>query len=60
MNCGIPFCHQGCTVNNLIPDWNDLVYQNNWEEASQILSPHRGERNRSAENEGMIGIKKSA
>ena len=37
MNCGIPFCHKGCPVNNQIPDWNDLVYQNNWEEASRNL-----------------------
>ena len=37
MNCGIPFCHTGCPVNNQIPDWNDLVYQGNWEEASQNL-----------------------
>ncbi len=33
MDCGIPFCHTGCPVNNQIPDWNDLVYQNDWEEA---------------------------
>ena len=33
MNCGIPFCHSGCPVNNQIPDWNDLVYLGNWEEA---------------------------
>jgi glutamate synthase (NADPH) small chain len=37
MNCGIPFCHNGCPVNNQIPDWNDLVYNNNWEEASRNL-----------------------
>ncbi len=35
MDCGIPFCHQGCPVNNIIPDWNDLVYQGNWQEASR-------------------------
>jgi glutamate synthase (NADPH/NADH) small chain len=34
MNCGIPFCHNGCPVNNQIPDWNDLVYNGAWEEAS--------------------------
>ena len=28
MDCGIPFCHQGCPVNNIIPDWNNLVYRN--------------------------------
>src|SRR5262245_9627945 len=37
MDCGIPFCHTGCPVNNQIPDWNDLVYQQNWEEASRNL-----------------------
>ncbi len=37
MNCGIPFCHQGCPVNNQIPDWNDLVYQEDWEEALRNL-----------------------
>ena len=33
MDCGIPFCHQGCPLGNIIPDWNDLVYRGNWEEA---------------------------
>ena len=33
MDCGVPFCHQGCPLGNLIPDWNDLVYRNNWAEA---------------------------
>ena len=37
MDCGIPFCHQGCPVNNIIPDWNDGVYQGNWQEALEIL-----------------------
>jgi glutamate synthase (NADPH/NADH) small chain len=37
MDCGIPFCHEGCPVNNIIPDWNDLVYQGNWEEAFSVL-----------------------
>jgi glutamate synthase (NADPH/NADH) small chain len=37
MDCGIPFCHNGCPVNNQIPDWNDLVYQSDWEQASQNL-----------------------
>ena len=37
MNCGIPYCHNGCPVNNQIPDWNDLVYTGNWEEASRNL-----------------------
>ena len=37
MDCGIPYCHTGCPVNNQIPDWNDLVYQGQWEEASRNL-----------------------
>jgi glutamate synthase (NADPH/NADH) small chain len=37
MNCGIPYCHTGCPVNNQIPDWNDLVYNEDWEEASRNL-----------------------
>src|SRR5210317_441837 len=37
MDCGIPFCHQGCPVDNLIPDWNDLVYQKDWRSAIEVL-----------------------
>jgi glutamate synthase (NADPH/NADH) small chain len=37
MNCGIPYCHTGCPVNNQIPDWNDLVYRGDWEEAFRNL-----------------------
>src|SRR6185295_1144350 len=37
MNCGIPYCHTGCPVNNQIPDWNDLVYRGDWEEAARNL-----------------------
>ncbi len=37
MDCGIPYCHQGCPVNNQIPDWNDLVYQSDWEAACDAL-----------------------
>ena len=37
MNCGIPYCHNGCPVNNQIPDWNDLVYRGDWREASRNL-----------------------
>jgi len=37
MDCGIPFCHQGCPVSNLIPDWNDLVYRGRWREALDTL-----------------------
>ena len=37
MDCGIPYCHNGCPVNNIIPDWNDLVYRGNWREALDVL-----------------------
>ncbi|OGI37068.1 MAG: glutamate synthase [Candidatus Muproteobacteria bacterium RBG_16_64_10] len=37
MDCGIPFCHQACPLGNLIPDWNDLVYRNKWQEAIDRL-----------------------
>src|SRR6266540_2351895 len=37
MDCGVPYCHTGCPVNNQIPDWNDLVYRGNWEEAARNL-----------------------
>ena len=37
MDCGIPYCHNGCPVNNLIPDWNDLVYEGNWKAALETL-----------------------
>ena len=37
MNCGIPFCHSGCPLGNLIPDFNDAVYQGKWEKAAKIL-----------------------
>jgi glutamate synthase (NADPH/NADH) small chain len=37
MNCGIPFCHQGCPLANLIPEWNDLVYRHDWREAIERL-----------------------
>ncbi len=37
MNCGIPYCHNGCPVNNQIPDWNDLVYNGDWREALNNL-----------------------
>jgi glutamate synthase (NADPH/NADH) small chain len=38
MNCGIPFCHHGCPLGNVIPEFNDAVYRKNWEEAYDILS----------------------
>ncbi|MBI5163534.1 MAG: glutamate synthase subunit beta [Magnetospirillum sp.] len=37
MDCGVPFCHQGCPVNNIIPEWNDLVFRDRWREASDTL-----------------------
>ena len=37
MDCGIPYCHTGCPVNNQIPDWNDLVYLGDWKEAAENL-----------------------
>jgi glutamate synthase (NADPH/NADH) small chain len=37
MNCGIPYCHNGCPVNNMIPDWNDLVYRDQWQAALETL-----------------------
>jgi glutamate synthase (NADPH/NADH) small chain len=37
MDCGIPFCQTGCPVNNIIPDWNDLVYRHEWRQALEVL-----------------------
>ena len=37
MDCGIPFCHDGCPINNLIPDWNNLVYRDQWQAALRAL-----------------------
>ena len=37
MDCGIPFCQSGCPVNNIIPDWNDLVYRQDWKQAIEVL-----------------------
>ena len=37
MDCGIPFCNNGCPLGNLIPDWNDLIYREKWREASERL-----------------------
>jgi glutamate synthase (NADPH/NADH) small chain len=37
MDCGVPFCHTGCPLNNVIPDWNDLVYRDRWKEAIRAL-----------------------
>ncbi len=37
MDCGVPFCHSGCPLGNRIPDFNDAVYEQKWEEALEIL-----------------------
>jgi glutamate synthase (NADPH/NADH) small chain len=37
MDCGVPFCHNGCPVNNMIPDWNNLVYRDQWQDALETL-----------------------
>jgi glutamate synthase (NADPH/NADH) small chain len=37
MDCGVPFCHPACPVNNIIPDWNDLVYRDDWRQALEVL-----------------------
>jgi len=37
MDCGVPFCHTGCPLNNIIPDWNDLVFRDRWKEAIRVL-----------------------
>jgi glutamate synthase (NADPH/NADH) small chain len=37
MNCGIPYCHNGCPVNNIIPDWNHLIYEGDWKNALEVL-----------------------
>jgi len=37
MECGVPFCHHGCPLGNLIPEWNDLVYRDRWSEAIEQL-----------------------
>ena len=37
MNCGIPYCHSSCPVNNIIPEWNELVYDRDWKNALKTL-----------------------
>ncbi len=37
MDCGVPFCHSGCPLGNMIPDFNDLVYNKKWEDALEVL-----------------------
>ena len=41
MNCGVPFCHKGCPLGNIIPEWNDMVHRGQWDEAVDRL-PHPG------------------
>ena len=41
MDCGIPFCHSGCPLGNLIPDFNDLIHKGEWRKASEILHSKR-------------------
>ena len=41
MDCGVPFCHTGCPLNNIIPDWNDLVYRDRWKEAIRTPARHQ-------------------
>ena len=38
MDCGIPFCHMGCPLGNMIPDWNDLVYRDQWQDALELYT----------------------
>ena len=45
MNCGIPYCHNGCPVNNMIPDWNDLVYRDQWRRRWKHSIPPTTSRN---------------
>ena len=52
MDCGIPFCHQGCPLGNLIPEWNDLVYRDNWSEAIERLREIR----RSGDDHRLVAI----
>ena len=37
IDCGVPYCHFGCPVDNIIPDWNDLVYRGDWQRAADVL-----------------------
>ena len=57
MDCGIPYCHQGCPVNNLIPDWNDMVYNNRWKEALEHnMAPPVRLRSTSAETLNYVTL----
>ena len=44
MDCGTPFCNNGCPVNNIIPDFNDLVYQGDWRHAIEVLQDRKSTR----------------
>jgi len=46
MDCGVPFCHTGCPLNNIIPDWNDLVYRDRWRADQQFPRVHRAHLSR--------------
>ena len=41
MDCGVPFCHTGCPLNNIIPDWNDLVYRDRWQRSDPRAARHQ-------------------
>ena len=41
MDCGVPFCHTGCPLNNIIPDWNDLVYRGRWQRRDARAARHQ-------------------
>jgi glutamate synthase (NADPH/NADH) small chain len=62
MNCGVPFCHSGCPLGNVIPEFNDAVYRQNWKEAYDILSStitsrvYRKNLPRSLRNSCVLGI----
>ena len=57
MECGVPFCHSGCPLGNLIPDWNDLVYRDNFAEAiaqlEQVPVSSGGDGFLTTESEGL-------
>ena len=54
MDCGIPFCNNGCPLGNLIPDWNDLVYRDQWREAIERLNREINAILQSPETRGRI------
>ena len=44
MDCGVPFCHTGCPVNNIIPDWNDLVYRSRWKDQKSEIRKQQSQQ----------------